>query len=148
MTRNRTSRGQLDGIAEMDLWLGPSPYLAPAFDSDEQRRAVWFRHRARLMENHGSRGRRPAAWWRYEAGDLRYPGYDLERSTLYEANVLAEAERAELLRYWREQFDRASAPGFFHCEGPGRFLHGAAARRAHCRWADIPPALVEAWSAA
>src|SRR5262249_11355994 len=131
MARNSTSRGQLDGIAEMELWLGPSPYLPPAFDSDEQRRELWFRHREQLMEELGGRGRRPAARRRDEAGDLRYPGYDRERSTLYEAGLLAEAERAELLRYWREQFDRASAPDFFHCGGPGRILEGAAGRRAH-----------------
>jgi hypothetical protein len=147
MARNRTGRGQLGGLAEMELWLGPSPYLSPAFDSDEQRRESWFRHRNQLMEQFGSRGRRPVAWWRYEAGELCYPGYDRERSTLYEAGLLGEGERAELLAYWREQFDRAGAPGFFLCEGPGRFLHGDAARRAHCRWADIPPALVAAWSA-
>jgi hypothetical protein len=141
-------RDQLGSLAEMELWLGgPLPHLPPAFDSDEQRRAVWFRHRARLMENHGSRGRRPAAWWRYEAGDLHYPGYNRERSTLYEAGLLAEAERAELLAYWRGQFERAWDPNFFHCGGPGKILHGAAARRAHFEWADIPPALVEAWSA-
>jgi hypothetical protein len=145
--KTRSHRERLSAAAEMELWLGPSPYLPPAFDSDEQRRELWFRHREQLMEQFGSRGRRPRAWWRYEAGDLRHPGRDRERSTLYEANILAEAERAELLAYWREQFDRASAPDFFHCEGPGRFLHGAAARRAHCRWADIPHALVAAWSA-
>jgi len=99
------------------------------------------------MEQHGSRGRRPWAWWRYEAGELRHPGYGRERSTLYEAGLLAEAELAELLAYWREQFDRACGPDFFHCEGPGIFLRGVAARRAHCRWADIPRALVAAWRA-
>jgi hypothetical protein len=147
MARNRTSRGVLHSAAEMDLWLGPSPYLAPAFDSDEQRRELWFRHREQMMEQFGSRGRRPQAWWRYEAGELRWPGRDRERSTLYEAGLLGEEERAELLAYWREQFDRAHDPGFFHCGGPGQFLEGEAARRAHFAWADIPPALVEAWSA-
>jgi len=145
--RTRSHRERVSAAAEMELWLGPSPSLPPAFDSDEQRRETWFRHRDRLMEQHGSRGRRPVAWWRYEAGELRYPGYDRERSTLYAAGALAEAERAELLAYWRAQFDRASAPGFVHCEGPGKLLHGAAARREHFRWADIPRALVEAWSA-
>src|SRR5262245_66538923 len=86
-------RDQLGSLAEMKLWLGgPLPHLPSAFDSDEQRRAVWFRHRARLMENHGSRGRRPAAWWHYESGELRWPGRDRERSTLYAAGMLAEAE--------------------------------------------------------
>src|SRR5262245_12974140 len=137
MARNRTGRDQLSGTTEMDLWLGPSPNLPPAFDSDEQRRELWFRHRERLMELLGSHGRRPMAWWRYEAGELRYPGYDRERSTLYEAGLLAEAERAELLAHWREEFDRAYDRDFFCCKGPRKFLHGAAARREHFKWADI-----------
>jgi hypothetical protein len=111
MARNRTSRGQLDGIAEMDLWLGPSPYLAPVFDSDEQRRELWFRHRDQMMEQHGSRGRRPVAWWRYEACELRWPGYDRERSTLYEAGLLGEAERAELLSIGASSSTAPTVPG-------------------------------------
>jgi hypothetical protein len=130
----------------MTLVYGPDPQWA-AFVSDEQCREVWLRHRGRLMEQFGSHGRRPMAWWRYEAGDLRYPGHDREQSTLYEAGLLAEAERAELLVHWREEFDRAHGPHFFHCAGPGRILHGAAARRQHFKWADIPRALVAAWHA-
>jgi hypothetical protein len=145
--RTRPHRGQLDAIAEMELRLGPSPYLPSAFDSSEHARAAWFRHRDWLLEQHRNPGRRPVAWWAFEAGELRYPGRDRERSTLYEAGLLAEGEREELLRYWREQFDRARDPGFFHCSGPGRILHGAAACREHYRWADIPSALVEEWSA-
>jgi hypothetical protein len=147
MRSSRSHPGRLGDIAEMELWLGPFPHLPPAFDSDEQRRELWFRHRDRLMEQFGAHGRRPQAWWRYEAGELRHPGYDRERSTLYEAGLLAEAERAELLAYWREQFDRAHGDGFFYCGGPGQILEGAAARRAHFEWADIPPALVAVWSA-
>jgi len=142
----RSHRGQLDAIAEMELRLGPSPYLPPSFDSSEHARAAWFRHREQLMEQRGRPGRRPVAWWAFEA-PIGYPGYNRERSTLYGAGLLAEGEREELLRYWREQFDRAHDPNFFHCGGPGKILHGAAARREHYRWADIPPALVEAWSA-
>jgi hypothetical protein len=121
----------------MDLWLGPSSNFPPAFDSDEQRRELWFRNREWLMEQRGSHGRRPLAWWRY----------DRERSTLYEAGLLAEEERAELLAYWRHEFNRAHGRDFFYCAGPGRILHGAAARREHFRWADIPRALVAAWRA-
>jgi hypothetical protein len=93
----------------------------------------------------GSNGHRPLAWWRYEA-PFPYPGYDSEQSTLYEADLLAETERAELVAFWREQFDRASDPNFFFT-GRGEILRGEAAHRAHCRWADIPPSLIEAWSA-
>jgi len=87
------------------------------------------------------------AWWEFEAGDLRYPGYDRERSFLFERGLFADAERAELVPHWREEFDRAHSPGFFHCAGPGKFLDGDAARRAHFAWADIPSSLVDAWTA-
>jgi hypothetical protein len=136
----------LTASQEQELWLGPNPNLGSQFNGAEHARAAWSRHRVRLLELFGSHGRRPLAWWRFEA-TIDHPGYARERSALYEANMLAEAERAELLRYWREQFDRAHGPDFFYCGGPGQTLEGAAARCAHFEWADIPPALVEAWSA-
>jgi hypothetical protein len=140
---------RLTGDAEMDLWLGYDPNRPPPFASDEERRALWFRHREQLMEWFGGRGRRPLAWWRYEAPDLglEFPGMALERSTLWSAGVLTASERTELEAEWRRQFDRAQVPDFSHCKGPGEFLRGAPARAALYAWADIPPALVEAWSA-
>ena len=86
--------------------------------------------------------------FQYEApAELYYPGPDYERSTLYEADLLNETERVELVAYWRREFDRASASGFTHCAGPGKFLSGQQAFEAHVRWADVPPALVEEWAA-
>jgi hypothetical protein len=120
--------------------------LGSLFADAEHARAAWLQHRARLLELFGNHGRRPLAWWAFEA-PIEHPGPDRERSVLYGAGLLAEAERVELLRYWREQFERAHDPGFFHCGGPGKILEGEAARRAHFEWADIPPALVAAWGA-
>jgi hypothetical protein len=142
----RPPRGRLTASQEQELWLGPSPYWGSLFTDEEHVRAAWLQHRTRLLELFGSHGRRPLAWWSFEA-PIKHPGYDRERSTLYEAGLLAEAERAELLRYWHGQFDRARAPDFFCCMAPGRILHGEAARRAHFEWADIPRPLVEAWNA-
>ena len=115
------------------------------FTTEEERHTAWARHRDRLMEMWAKGGRRPLAWWWLEAGELDYPGYELERSTLYEAGLLTGTEKAELLAYWKHEFDRACRPDFFICLGPGRFLEGEEAREAHCRWADIPAALVEQW---
>src|SRR5262249_37910165 len=132
-SKRRAARGRDDGQL-MELWLGPSQ-RGSRFRDEAELREAWAKNRNRLMERWGSSGRRPMAWWEFEAGDLRYPGYDRERSFLFERGLFADAERAELVPHWREEFDRAHSPGFFHCAGPGKFLDGDAARRAHFAWA-------------
>ena len=138
-------RGRLNHPQEMVLRYGEDPRW-DAFATEDEHRDAWIRNRDRLLG--GCRGHRPAGWWRYEAGDLPYPGYDREQSTLYEVGVLDEEERAELVRWWHEQYLRAQAANFWHCLGPGRSLKGGPARRAHYRWADIPASLLAEWSAA
>lgn len=143
-----TRRAELDAHRAailQELWLGPNPSYS-VLRSEQEAHKAWLQYRDEVMSLSG-RGRRPLAWWVFEAGDLRHPGYDLERSTLFQACRLTEAERAELLTYWREQFDRANAPDFSCRDGRGKSLEGEAARRAHYRRADIPPVLVAVWSA-
>jgi hypothetical protein len=148
MTTNRTfvrrhHRGELTHWQEMELWLGPGPH-GSAFESRAELRDAWARNRDRLMTMFAKHGRRPAGWWEFEAPFSR--PFEHEASALYEADLLGEQERAELERAWRREFERSWRPGFFHCEGPGLIFRGAAARRAHYDWADIPAALVEAWT--
>jgi hypothetical protein len=130
----------------MELWLGPS-HNGSAFASDEHRRAAWFHHREKLMGWWGRGGRRPLGWWAYEAPEgLRHPGYEYQRSVLWETpNVLSEAERAELEREWRRQWDRCWDEHFFHCAGPDKIYNGDEARVRHLVWADVPPELVYKW---
>ena len=149
MPTNRTPlrrrvRGQLSSDQEMALWLGVGPNGDP-FEDEDERRDLWFRHRGRLMAEHATGGRRPLAWWRYES-PIPWPGHDRERSALYEAGELGE-QAAGLVAWWRSEFERASKPGFSYCQGPDRpWLTGAAARRAHFVWADIPASLVARWT--
>src|SRR5262249_57277873 len=84
-------------------------------------------------------------WWELEAPGLGlvYPGYFHERSYLYDADVLGEEERTELVAFWRRESERS----FFYTAAPGEILHGAAARRKHFEWADIPRSLIERWQA-
>jgi hypothetical protein len=89
---------------EMELWLG-APDAGSSFSSEAERRRLWHEHRDRLMQYWGCHGHRPQSWWQYDS-PIPFPGPDRERSTLYAANLLAEGERAELLTYWREQFER------------------------------------------
>jgi hypothetical protein len=131
---------------ELELWLGPDPH-GSAFGSREELHAAWLRHRDRIMAAWAKNGRRPQGWWQFEAPFPR-PDYECERSTLYEAGLLGEEEKAELEAWWREQFERTYEPHFFFCDGPGSFFRGAVARRKHFEWADIPRKLVREWVAA
>jgi hypothetical protein len=90
-------------------------------------------------------GRRPQGWWEFEAPFPR-PDYERERSALYEAGLLGAEERTELVGWWREQFLRTFESHFFFCDGPGRILEGATARRKHFKWADIPQRLIDEWT--
>jgi hypothetical protein len=101
----------------------------------------------------GQSGRRPLAWWEFEA-PIPYPGYDDEEAALYEAGLLGEQEAAMQVQQWRIAFDRAQAPGFAFCLGHRKpsdmfasWLEGAAAKRAHYRWAGIPRSLLKKWIA-
>jgi hypothetical protein len=129
---------------EMFLQFGPDPRWAGAFGSEGECRAAWMRERDELLAGYPP-GRRPQAWWHFDAGELGFPGLDREQSALWEAKVLSEEERAALVRGWRREFERAQAPDFW-LSGSGRILRGAAARRAHYRWADIPRDLLKRWT--
>ena len=141
----RRLRRGLSHDQEMSLWLGDHPYR-PAFGSEQERRAAWVRHRDRLMAAWAKHGKRPVGWWDYESPVPR-PCYEREQCTLYEAELLSETERAELLAEWRREFERAHEPYFFHCDGPGAVYDGAAARRRHYAWAGIPRSLLTQWTA-
>ena len=142
----RERRGRISADQEMALWLGHPP---DAFEDEQEARDLWERHCDRLMEMFATHGRRPLAWWRYDS-PIPYPGQDLERSALYEAGLLGEQEREQLVAEWREEFERAQVPGFSFCVGMligggARWLSGQAAREALYAWADIPASLIEQW---
>ena len=128
------------------LWLGENPHT-PAFTSAAQARKAWKENRVVLMHLLAHDGRRPVGWWAFEAPKkrLRYPGYDFERSYLYQHGILTEPEQRELLQYWKAEFSRAFAPHFFVSVGGG-ILRGVAAQECHFAWADIPRSLVKAWT--
>ena len=104
MNRARQRQHQLQAIAGdglsssqmQELWLGPGE--RSLFDSREELEQAWHKHRTEIMRLWGSHGRRPMGWWEFDAGDLKHPGYDRERSTLWRAGVLTADEKAELER--------------------------------------------------
>lgn len=99
-------------------------------------------HRDRLMELFAHNGRRPQAWWRYES-PIPWPGFNLERSSLWAAGLLGAAEKRALEQDWRQEFDRSLAPDFNYLG-----LRGREALIAHLVHHDVPAALAERWAVA
>jgi hypothetical protein len=128
-------------LVEMELWLGPSPRIGSVFSDDDERRRLWEENRPRLMQLFANGGRRPQAWWRYES-PIPWPGFALERSSLWEAGLLDKAEARELVAHWHAEFEHSVAPGFTYLGLTGREAH--IAHLVHC---DCPATLAEKWAA-
>jgi hypothetical protein len=103
-----------------------------------------MRHRDLILANAMS-GHRPEEWWIYEKG-RRSPGRD-ETAVLYSMGELSKAETENAMRMWRFYYAQTQDPEFSLALEPGKFLEGAAARRAHFKWAGIPRELIKAWNA-
>jgi len=129
-----------------ELWLGACN--SSVFNSPEELRDAWARGRDVAMRLWARDGRRPQGWWAFEAGDLRYPGYNRERSTLWRAGKLSPGEKEGLETEWEMEFQRAQAPDFSMDGSSGDLLKGDCARAAHYAHHDIPRELVKRWSAA
>src|SRR5262249_52677686 len=128
-----------------ELWLGPS-HNGSLFSSLEDLRDAWIRGRDVVLRLFANNGRRPMAWWQFDAPalGLKLPGRDRGQGYLYEHGVLDEVEKLELERGWWREFKQAQTPGFMLSTGK-EILRGDRARAAHYEWADIPHALIEAW---
>jgi hypothetical protein len=121
-----------DGLAGnqiQELWLGPS-HDGSYFGSREELEQAWEANRDEVMRLFANNGRRPLAWWQFDAPKLglKWPGLDREQSYLYDHDILDEAECTELVRSWRREFDRDHSP-------------------AHLNWADVPQSLRQQWLA-
>jgi len=150
--KRRTSKSR--DLSPWQIWsltCGDSVF-PEEFATDEDRRAAWERHRDELLAE--CAGKRPAAWWDYDALISRPADSDLETPVLYKAGLLSDAEIAELMPWWREQYDKAQEPDFQYCIGTAKpgdtfasWIKGAAAKRAQYRWAGIPRAIIKQWNA-
>jgi hypothetical protein len=124
-------------LQEAELAWGVSPRIGPTVQDEDEARRLWVQNRARFMQLFAHGGRRPMAWWRFEA-PFKYPGFHLERSTLWAAGLLEPAEARELEASWREEFNRSLAPDFTFGDLTGRAAHIAA-----LVFHDVPAALAE-----
>jgi len=132
-------------LQEAELAWGVSHRLGPTFSNDDEAREAWVLNRPRLMSLFAFGGRRPQGWWKYES-PIPWPGFNLERSTLWEAGLLGAAERRALEADWRNEFFLSLQPGFTFRERSGDYLHGHEAHIAHLVFCDVPAALAERWS--
>jgi hypothetical protein len=132
-------------LQEAELAWGVSHRLGPLFSSDDEAREAWFLNRPRLMSLFAFGGRRPQAWWKFEA-KIPWPGFSLERSTLWEAGLLGKAEARQLEHDWHSEFVQSLAPGFTFRERDGHYLTGHAAHVANLVFHDVPVALAEQWA--
>jgi hypothetical protein len=98
--RHRRATGVmlLTHMQRAELLIGEAPY-GSAFASDAQRRAAWVAHREVLLARPGQYGRRPWAWWQYEAG---FEAPDDEAAALIRMGVVDDAERAAIYAWWRK----------------------------------------------
>jgi hypothetical protein len=114
-------RGRLSHGQRMVFLFGYDEKWDNAFVDQADYEATWVLYRERMLANY-QYGRRPQAWWILEA-PFEYPGYNEERQVLFAAGLLEPAEREELVREWREDFESGH------------------------RWSDVPPSLWGEWEA-
>jgi hypothetical protein len=97
--QRRNPVSQLDGQQEFDLVLGES--RRPAFESALQRRAAWYEHRSKLIEESAEAlpGSRPKAFWQYEHPEVRdFAGEKWEY--LLQKGLLLEGELSGIVAGW------------------------------------------------
>jgi hypothetical protein len=87
------------------LLYGPDDRCGDAFDSEDEVRAAWEKHKEHLLADYAI-GRRPWAWRALDYPHLRWRGFDREQADLWRAGVLGIAERIALEAMWREDFER------------------------------------------
>jgi hypothetical protein len=135
----------LDPGEALELIVGPNSNMGSLFRTRDELRAAWERGRDELMAR-ASPGKRPQAWWQFDAGELRHPGSERERSCLWRAGRLSAAEKVELEQLWFAEWTRCSSPKFaISLPWPNEPISGEAARRRHLELHDVPTELSKIW---
>lgn len=83
------------------------------FASEDERQATWARHRRQILKDWDRPGRRPEAYWRYDAPDLLAAHDDYEATAIHAALAGAREKRLielEWLDHLRVAALQASAP--------------------------------------
>jgi hypothetical protein len=124
---------KLTDAQENFLRYGPKDAYDSAFSDGAEVLTAWAQHRDRILRDYQN-GRRPWGWRAIDRPRLPWKGFDRERSGLWRAGVLTEAERTQLETHWRKAFEQAQDLD-------------EAASKAHFAWADIPRELILRWTA-
>jgi hypothetical protein len=103
-----------------DLWLGRDPRtgVKRVFGSEADRRECWRQHRDTLMEQHAQGGKRPRAFWDYEADQSTIPADAIsEADAIIRMGIASPSEEATILAGWRGWIEwsrmRSSSPSEF-----------------------------------
>jgi hypothetical protein len=134
--RRKTKRhfGELNHDEWISLTLGERPDRQ-AFDSDEDRRAAWEQHREAELASINL-GRRPAAWWDYDAPARR----DHNMNSMLQLFRLGELRGDELqyaMRHWADWAEKARK--LHYVLGPGNIVTASPEAEERWRaWAGVP----------
>lgn len=142
--------GKLNNSQHWNLVLSKSRIIdemRSPFKSALTRRAAWYEHRHDILANwlDSHPGKRPGAWWSYEAKEQPAHGEE-EWETLIRLGVMDETEKAAVLAQWvnlmhlREGFYRGTYDHMKQGIGP---FHGSPTWEATCSTYDRQAALLE-----
>jgi hypothetical protein len=143
---SRAVRYRLSFWEKLSLEYGEAHHR-PGFGDDAKRRAAWLRHRQWMLARCRD-GRRPAAYWDYEAPIPEPDDCSYRQAALWTAGLLTLEERQQLQATWRAAFEEAQARDFCVVVAPGELLKGEAARRAWYQNYGIPRQLLRRWTQA
>jgi hypothetical protein len=116
---------------DMEMWLGVG-HDGSVFATEAEAECYWREHRARLWPLLCVNGRRPRAWWHWEAKLIC--DYDDETALLYDLGELSETEERHFVPIWRRAYDRIAG------------LQGYTATRAGLDEAILPRNLLRQWN--
>jgi hypothetical protein len=91
-------------------------------------------------------GKRPQAFWDYQAPIPEPDDCSYKPAALWAAGLLTLEERQQLQASWRAAFEEAQVRDFCVVVAPGELLKGEVARQAWYRNYGIPKTLVRRWT--
>ena len=115
---SRAVRYRLSFWEKLSLEYGEADHR-PGFRSDDERRKAWMHHRSWMLARCRD-GRRPQAYWDYEAPLPEPDDCSYRQAALWSAGLLSLEERHQLQASWRKAFEEAQPRDFTCVVAPAR----------------------------